>query len=642
MRFWRNTDLATLPLLSPPETLGTSVLGYEWDEDLDNGFRPRGVIRLSSTTADVNGLLLDYGSSYGPGPATHHLTLYRHNSGALVFGAGTVQWSWGLDATHDNNAGAPTSGPDVRMQQATVNLFADMSVQPASLQPPLVSTSASVDTQAPTSQITSPSSGATVQRGSAVTIAGTASDTGGVVGGVEVSVDGGTSWHPATGRESWSYSWVPTVLGQATIRSAAVDDSGNLESPGAAITVQVVPSSGPTRIWSDAVVPAITSANDSNPVELGVKFISDVTGSVTGLHFYKGNGNTGPHFGHLWLGDGTLLGTATFANETASGWQQANFPSPVPINANTTYVVSYHTDIGHYAFNSGYFANSGVDSPPLHALRDGIDGGNGVYAYGGSGFPLFSYQSANYWVDVDFTPSSTTTGHTTIWANTVVPSLISADDPNAVELGVKFRTDVGGSITSLRFYKGSTNTGTHVAHLWNSNGSLIATATFANETATGWQQVDFPSAVPINANTTYVASYHTDVGHYSANVGYFANSGVDSPPLYALRDGTDGPNGIYRYGPSAFPTQTYQSTNYWVDVVFKQNALSGAVSGAAPSAAVSSANPKQEDAKPRKPSILKYPRSAWRTTGDEAWNPLQPGARGGLLNGGKEISEEGE
>ena len=61
MRFWRNTDLATLPLLSPPAILGSSVLGYEWDEDLDNGFRPRGLIRLSSTTADVNGRILDYG-----------------------------------------------------------------------------------------------------------------------------------------------------------------------------------------------------------------------------------------------------------------------------------------------------------------------------------------------------------------------------------------------------------------------------------------------------------------------------------------------------------------------------------------------------------------------------------------------------
>ena len=50
----------------------------------------------------------DYGSNYGPGTATHSLTLYRAPSGALVFGAGTVQWSWGLDGEHDRDTTAPT------------------------------------------------------------------------------------------------------------------------------------------------------------------------------------------------------------------------------------------------------------------------------------------------------------------------------------------------------------------------------------------------------------------------------------------------------------------------------------------------------------------------------------------------------
>ena len=653
MRFWRNTSLATLPV-TQIATLGKSILGYEWDEDLDNGFRPRGLIRLSSTTAQVNGRLLDYGSSYGPGPATHHLTLYRHSSGALVFGAGTCQWSWGLDANHDNNAHAPTSGPDPRIQQATVNLFADMGVQPASLRQPLVPATASTDTTAPTSQITSPAGNANVQRGSAVMVVGRASDAGGgVVGGVEVSVDGAKTWHPATGREDWSYAWVPTVLGPVTIRSAAVDDSGNLQSSGAAITVNVVPDPV-TRIWSDAVVPAFTSANDSNPVELGVKFISDVSGSITGIHFYKGSGNIGTHFGHLWLGDGTLLATATFTNETGSGWQHAKFPSPVPINANTAYVASYHMDFGHYAFDPGYFSASGVDSPPLHALRNGIDGPNGVYAYGGSGFPLFpssTYQSANYWVDIDFTPSSPGPGpapqNTTIWASTVVPAIASTDDPNAAELGVKFRTDVGGSLIGLRFYKGTENTGQHDGHLWASNGTLLATATFTNETPSGWQQVNFSSPVQISPNTTYVASYHTNVGHYAFSHFYFSDSGVDSPPLYALRDGTGGPNGVYRYGGVGFPSQTYRSSNYWVDVVFQPStsASSGAptVSGTSvgsKTATVSGQKATRIDAKPRKPSKLKYPLKVWRQREAESWNPLKPGARG-LLNGGKVITPEG-
>ena len=88
MRLWRNTSIASQ---SPGQTatLADGTLGYEWDEDLDNGSRPAGLVDLSSTTVDVPQRLQDYGSNYGPGTATHSLTLYRAPSGALVFGAGT-------------------------------------------------------------------------------------------------------------------------------------------------------------------------------------------------------------------------------------------------------------------------------------------------------------------------------------------------------------------------------------------------------------------------------------------------------------------------------------------------------------------------------------------------------------------------
>ena len=91
-----------------------------------------------------------------------------------------------------------------------------------------------------------------------------------------------------------------------------------------------------------------------------------------------------------------------------------------------------------------------------------------------------------------------------------------AADPNAVSLGVKFRSDVNGFITGIRFYKGSANTGTHVGSLWTSGGQLLATATFTNETASGWQQANFATPVAITANTVYVASYHAPNGGYAA------------------------------------------------------------------------------------------------------------------------------
>jgi len=1343
MRFWRDTSIANLAP-GTSATLPAGTLGYEWDSDLDNGSRPPGQFRLSTATYTLTtDLLLDYGGTYGAGIATHNMTLHRAPSGALVFGAGTVQWSWGLDSNHDNG----NTPPDIRMQQATVNLFADMGVQPQTLQSGLLPVIQSTDTTPPVSTITSPTSGSTEPFAVVVTVTGTAQDFGsGVVGGVEVSVDGGLTWHPATGRANWTYSW-ETALGTGHIMSRAVDDSGNIETPSAGINVTVpkpvvsialdvtasadasvpsttaqtaafsttgsnelllayisadsnagantvtavsgggltwvlvqrennqggdaeiwrafapspltnitvtatlaqsvrssitvqayagvntsgtngsgaigavavgsgtgapsaqlvttknaslvvgvgtdpdngvarVPASGqtvvhqflspssdtywvqtqnaptlvngtavaindvspttdryqmvvceilpvvlptwsisgtvsppssgtgttltlsgaasntasadasgnysftglvsgayvvtpskagftftpasqavtvnaasvgsvnftavpiptyslsgtispaasgsgtnvsltasgegngtfspvtadasgnytftglpnntytvtpskagfvfspatrtlainganatginftasqpltaisalaatpsitsatitwttnvpatsvvnygtssgsltlnvsnstlvtshsltltgltagtvyyytvtsvdasniavtsppsfppatfttllvpppvisglaaipgptgtatvtwttdiastsvvnygitstslslnvsnaamvtshsitltglttgttyyftatsvgasansatsppltgppasfvenpPFSIWSASAVPGTLDNADTGSIEVGVKFRSDVAGYVTGVRFYKGTTNTGTHVGNLWSSTGALLATVTFSEETASGWQQANFSTPVAINPSTTYVVSYLAPGGHYASDSGFFAASGVDNPPLHALANGIDGSNGVYIYGStSAFPSQSFNSANYWVDLVFStpavivippvisavtaaPSTTSatitwttnvpttslvnygtssgaltlnvsnstlvtshsltltglntgtayyytvtsvdalnntvtspaspnppatfttsvpappvlsnlvaipgpggtatvtwttntattsvvnygttssslslnvtntalvTAHSitltgltagttyyyratsvdasgdtatspaltgspasfvenppySIWSASALPGTPDNADTGSIEVGVKFRSDVAGYVTGVRFYKGTTNTGTHVGNLWSSTGALLATVTFSGETASGWQQANFSTPVAINPSTTYVVSYFAPGGHYASDAGFFGSSGVDNPPLHALANGVDGSNGVYSYSStSIFPNQSYNSANYWVDLVFSTPAV---------------------------------------------------------------------
>jgi hypothetical protein len=154
-----------------------------------------------------------------------------------------------------------------------------------------------------------------------------------------------------------------------------------------------------------------------------------------------------------------------------------------------------------------------------------------------------------------------------VWGTSVTPATVDGGDSAAVELGVKIRSDVAGYITGVRFYKSAANTGVHVANLWNSTGTLLASATFVGETGSGWQQVYFSTPVAINPATTYIASYHTTSGHYSFGANFFGTA-VDNPPLHALADGTDGPNGVYVYGASTFPTSTYNASNYWVDVIF--------------------------------------------------------------------------
>ena len=138
----------------------------------------------------------------------------------------------------------------------------------------------------------------------------------------------------------------------------------------------------------------------------------------------------------------------------------------------------------------------------------------------------------------------------------------------AIELGTKVKSDIDGYITGVRFYKHAQNTGIHTGSLWSAAGALLGRVSFVNETASGWQQASFAAPIAISASSTYVVSYHTDAGFYAATDDGFT-TGIDNAPLHALSDAAGGGNGVYRYGAvSAFPNQSYRSTNYWVDVTF--------------------------------------------------------------------------
>ena len=138
----------------------------------------------------------------------------------------------------------------------------------------------------------------------------------------------------------------------------------------------------PCSIWSISDTPVIPAQDESLPVELGLQFRTDDPGYITGLRFYKGSGNSGPHYGHLWTTNGALLGTATFTNETDTGWQEATFPTPIAIITDTTYVISYHAPSGHGSLTDHGLLNP-IYNEPLTALANG-----GVFTYGPSGsFP---------------------------------------------------------------------------------------------------------------------------------------------------------------------------------------------------------------------------------------------------------------
>ena len=329
-------------------TLGVGTLGYEWDEDLDNGFRPAGLIRLSTTDPTRSRrCCIDYGiDATAPGTATHSLTLYRARraarwSSAPARSSGPGAWTATTTAAAGRAADAaacsrrrstcsPTwassrhaAGRPGRGDRLDRHDRADLDDHLAGRPARRVQAGEPVDDHR--------HRGRRRRR---------------PVGGVEVSVDGGADLAPARpGATSWSLH-LDAERGRARRRSRA-----GPSTTAATSRRRGRPCHGdrrrrataPARIWDDTADPGHRDATPTAAaVELGVKFRADVAGYITGVRFYKGAGNTGTHVGNLWTSAGTLLASGTFTGETASGWQQVDLRRAGRGHApNTTYVASY-------------------------------------------------------------------------------------------------------------------------------------------------------------------------------------------------------------------------------------------------------------------------------------------------------------
>ena len=294
------------------------------------------------------------------------------------------------------------------MQQATVNLFADMGVQPTTLLAGLVAATASTDTTAPTSTITLAGAGREPagrrqghdhrhrdrhrrrrrrrRRGL---------DRRRAAPGIRRRSRRRTA-RPSAGPTPGSR----TATRRPTIESRAVDDSGNLETPVGRRHGQrrAVPArSGAATLTNPA------DSGDASAIEVGVKFTTDTFGTVSGIRFYKVAGEhrharrepvdldrpaARPGDVHrrdqLRLAAGQLL-------EPGSDQPQHHLrrrPTSRPM--------------GHYAQTDGLLLSppvaepdggGTVDSPPLHALRSTEPTINGVYAYSSTPtFPTSTYQ----------------------------------------------------------------------------------------------------------------------------------------------------------------------------------------------------------------------------------------------------------
>ena len=135
---------------------------------------------------------------------------------------------------------------------------------------------------------------------------------------------------------------------------------------------------------------------------------------------------------------------------------------------------------------------------------------------------------------------------------------------NAVNLGVKFRTSTQGTMTHCWFYKIEADTGTHVCTVYRVfDGSVVGTVNFADESASGWQDQAFASALNIAANEDYIVTVSHPTGVWTGTSDYFATTYTNGN-LTAPTAGTDYA-GRYVYGASmAYPTND-SARNYWTD-----------------------------------------------------------------------------
>ncbi|MFC0625972.1 DUF4082 domain-containing protein [Kribbella deserti] len=376
-------------------------------------------------------------------------------------------------------------------------------------------------------------------------------------GGIEAGTPGRTTYDAATKTATftpfapWTYS--KTCAMSVSARTV----SGEPVNAEWRFTVAKRPSLAyPRSLWNDEDGPAVERYTDGAPIELGVRFRVDRPGRVLGVRFYKAPGDSAVHTGSLWSSSGARLATATFSGESTQGWQEVRFAQPVQVAANTTYTASYYSPTGTYGYNHDFFAGRGIDNGVLHALPDT----NGVFTYGQSVFPATTARNTNYWVDLVFQPD--TYG---VFNVSDVP-VFGETEPTSLELGLRFSSQANGKVHGVRFFKGTHNTGTHVGSLWTTSGQKLASATFSNESAQGWQEVRFAQPVAMSAGTQYVVSYSSSGGFSTTDEGL-----ATSRENGALLVNANPPAGIYALSAGTFPTLSYRNRNYFTDVVFSQD-----------------------------------------------------------------------
>lgn len=160
-------------------------------------------------------------------------------------------------------------------------------------------------------------------------------------------------------------------------------------------------------------------------------------------------------------------------------------------------------------------------------------------------------------------PTNLVPAEVALFSDSAQPAHPNNADASSVEIGVRFTVDTPGLITGAEFYKGKDDHfAAHTGKLWDANGNKLISSTVADETSQGLQKVYFRERIAAKVGTTYVVSFDDPQGHYAADQGGFSKA-LDNSPLHAPVNA-----GVYSNTVNTAPTQTYNSSNYWVSPIF--------------------------------------------------------------------------
>ncbi|QBR90559.1 DUF4082 domain-containing protein [Microbacterium wangchenii] len=219
-----------------------------------------------------------------------------------------------------------------------------------------------------------------------------ASATVALQGPLGAAIAGDTAYDAATGELvftpseplAWSTAYTVTVSSSEGDISGATWTFSTAAEPVVADVRTIFGDGTPQHPWWA----------DSDAVQVATRFTVDTAGNATGVRFYKGEANTGQHTGYLWNAAGERIAEVEFVDETADGWQTAQFAAPVPLLADTEYRVGLYSTTGRYAVDLGTLAFETRVGPFT------IPGHGSAFTYG-RGYPA-ELTIHNYWVDITF------------------------------------------------------------------------------------------------------------------------------------------------------------------------------------------------------------------------------------------------